>query len=152
MAAALREYYEKRRNGVALQLHDFRLSLEAELPQALYERRRLYQVLDILLDNAVRFTPRGTHIVLRALRQRDERAGWVRIELEDDGPGIPAAKLPRLFVPFQQVDGSVTRETTGLGLGLALANRLVEAMGGRLLAASEVGKGTTLTVLLPAAA
>jgi len=151
IAAALRDYAEKRRNGVALQLHDFRLALEADLPPARFEPGRLFQVLDIVLDNAVRFTPAGTHITLRALRQQEERATWVRIELEDNGPGIPAHKLPQLFVAFQQLDGSVTRENTGLGLGLALANRLAEAMGGRLLAASQVGKGTTLTLLLPAA-
>ena len=150
-ATAVRDYFERRRHGVALQLHDFRLGLEPDLPPARFERKRLFQVLDIILDNAVRFTPQGTHITLRALKQHDERGSWVRIELEDNGPGIPASKLPQLFVPFQQLDGSVTRENPGLGLGLALANRLAEAMGGRLLAASEVGKGTVLTLMLAVA-
>ena len=146
---ALRRYFEQRRNGVALQLHAFRLSLTEPLPPTLFEEKRLFQVLDILLDNAVRFTPQGTHIVLRARTQRDGGRRQIRVELEDDGPGIPEEQLPRLFIPFQQGDGSPTRENNGLGLGLALAHRLVEAMGGHIAAASRVGQGTTLTLLLP---
>jgi signal transduction histidine kinase len=148
---ALRTYYAKRRNGVALELHDFRIALKTNLPPTKFERKRLFQVLDILLDNAVRFTPQGAVITLRTLTQKGESGSWVRVELADNGPGIPEDKLPRLFVPFQQIDGSVTRETSGLGLGLALANRLVAAMGGRLLAASEVGRGTRMSLLVPMA-
>jgi signal transduction histidine kinase len=151
LAACLRDYFEKRRNGVALELHDFRLSLEGDLPRVLLSEGRLRQVLDALLDNAVRFTPQGSHIVLRARRQSGSERGYVRIDVEDDGPGIQADKLSRLFVPFQQVDGSVTREKNGLGLGLALAHRLVQAMGGQLLVASEVGRGSTFSVLLQVA-
>ncbi len=151
LTACLRDYYEKRRNGVALELHDFRLSLEGELPRVLFSEGRLRQVLDALLDNAVRFTPQGSHIILRARRAPGDERGHVRIDLEDDGPGIPADKLPLLFVPFQQVDGSVTREKNGLGLGLALAHRLMQAMGGQLLVASEVGQGTTFSLLLQVA-
>jgi signal transduction histidine kinase len=149
VGSALRKYYEKRRNGVALELHELRLALTTQLPPARFEQKRLFQVLDIFLDNALRFTPQGTVVTLRSLAQNGESGSWVRVELQDNGPGIPEDKLPRLFVPFQQVDGSVTRQTSGLGLGLALANRLIEAMGGRLVAASKVGKGTTMSILLP---
>jgi signal transduction histidine kinase len=148
VAAVLRSYFEKRRNGVALKLHDFRLAVDPSLPRALFEKKRLSQVLDILLDNAVRFTPQGAQIVLRAGTQRDDDRTRVRIEVEDNGPGIPEKQLAQLFVPFQQGDGSVTRENNGLGLGLALAHRLVEAMGAKIVASSRVGRGTTLTILL----
>ncbi len=149
--SVLRRYFEKRRNGVAVKLHAFRLQLPNVLPPTRFEEKRLFQVLDILLDNAVRFTPQGTQIVLRASAQEDDAGARVRIEIEDNGPGIPEEQLPQLFTPFQQGDGSSTRENNGLGLGLALAHQLVEAMGGQITAASRVGHGTTLTLLLPVA-
>lgn len=152
VTAALRRYYDKRRNGVALKLHDFRLVIHETLPHAIFEEKRLFQVLDILVDNAVRFTPQGSHIMLRARIQKDGARERVRIDLEDDGPGIPAEQLPELFVAFRQGDGSSTRENNGLGLGLALAHSLVTVMGGDLMAASQVGCGTVLTILLPTSA
>ena len=151
LGLALQQYYDNRRNGVAMTLHDFRLALPDSLPPVLFEERRLRQVLDILLDNALRFTPQGCHIVLRAAGDDTGASPRVRIEMEDDGPGIAPDMLPKLFTPFVQVDGSLTREKDGLGLGLALAHRLVQAMGGEILAASEVGHGTRLSVLLPRA-
>ena len=151
IAAALREYYEKRRNGVALEFRDLRLSLDTELSFASFEQSRLVQILDIVVDNAVRFTPEGTQITLRAFHLDEDHGAFVLVEVEDNGPGIQADKLPKLFVPFQQLDGSMTRDVQGLGLGLALANRLASAMGGRLSAASQVGKGTIFTLRLPAA-
>ncbi len=150
ISALLRDYYEKRRNGVAARLHDFRLVLEDKLPAVVFEARRLRQVLDILLDNAVRFTPQGSRITLRAHRLPDDTTK-VRLEMEDNGPGIAADKLHKLFVPFLQVDGSLTREKNGLGLGLALAHRLVQAMGGKILATSELDRGTSISLLLPIA-
>ena len=150
ISALLRDYYDNRRNGVAARLHDFRLVLEDDLPAVIFEPRRMRQVLDILLDNAMRFTPQGARITLRAHRMPDDPA-MVRIQMEDNGPGIAADKLHKLFVPFLQVDGSLTREKNGLGLGLALAHRLVQAMGGKILAASEIDRGTTFSLLLPIA-
>ncbi len=151
LGLALQQYYDNRRNGVAMTLHDFRLALPDGLPPVRFEERRLRQVLDILLDNALRFTPQGCHIVLRAACDDTVGSPRVRIEMEDDGPGIAPDMLPKLFTPFVQVDGSLTREKDGLGLGLALAHRLVQAMGGEILAASEIGHGTRLSVLLPRA-
>ena len=149
VATVLGHYFAKRRNGVALQLRELHLVLTDPSLRARFDEKRLVQILDILLDNAVRFTPPGTHIVLRAHEQRDADHTLVRIDVEDDGPGIDAEQLPQLFVPFRQGDGSSTRETSGLGLGLALARRLVEAMGGQITASSLRGRGTTLTLLLP---
>jgi signal transduction histidine kinase len=146
LSAVLQDYFAQRRNGVALELHEFELDLEPDLRLTLFAERRLRQVLDILLDNAVRFTPQGSRIVLRVRAQPQLRL--VRIEIEDNGPGIPEDVLPLLFVPFRQGDGSATREKNGLGLGLALAHRLVQAMGGRLEAQSDIGQGTTMVVLL----
>ena len=75
---------------------------------------------------------------------------WM-IEVRDTGPGIPADALNRIFEAFWQVDGSVTRESNrGVGLGLSIVHQLVERMGGQIQLESEVGKGSTFRVLLPA--
>lgn len=105
---------------------------------------RLEKVLLNLLTNAIKFTPRGGTIAVRALREGSTAV----IEVEDTGIGIPADALPRIFERFHQVDGSSTRQYQGVGIGLALANELVQAHGGRLTARSTVGAGTTFRVEL----
>ena len=66
----------------------------------------------------------------------------IRLDVVDDGPGVPAADLDRIFEPFYQIDGSVTREHGGMGLGLAIVRRLAEALGGSALAESPPGEAT----------
>ena len=73
----------------------------------------------------------------------------LRIAIHDTGIGMSGKELERLFKPFQQVDGSITRRFGGTGLGLALSQRLVMAMNGRITVESEKGRGTTFTVELP---
>jgi signal transduction histidine kinase/DNA-binding NarL/FixJ family response regulator len=108
---------------------------------------RLGQVLDNLLTNAVKFTdPGGRVTVIVARRDRS-----IAIDVVDTGRGIAAAFLPRLFEPFSQIDDATTRTAGGLGLGLAIAKRLVELHRGTLVASSPgPGRGATLTVMLPA--
>jgi signal transduction histidine kinase len=103
------------------------------------------QVFDNLLGNAIKFSPAGSLITVRVWR--DE--GWVRADLEDQGIGIPADKLDQIFDRFYQVDGSTTRRYGGTGLGLAIVKTIVEAHGGRVTVESEVGVGSTFSVLLP---
>jgi two-component system phosphate regulon sensor histidine kinase PhoR len=105
---------------------------------------RLEQVLTNLLDNAIKYSPPGSHVTLRAL-SKDER---VVIEVEDDGPGIEAHHLPRLFERFYRIDASRSRELGGTGLGLAIVKHLVEALGGTATVTSKVGKGTTFRIEL----
>jgi len=150
LAALLHEYAEKRRPGVLNRLREFTLELEPELPPASCDARRLLQVIDALVDNAVKFTLPGSSIRLRAARCPGDGA-WIAIEVEDDGPGISADQLGTLFEPLRQIDGSTTREAGGLGLGLALARRLAEAMGGTLEARSEPGAGSIFALRLVAA-
>lgn len=69
--------------------------------------------------------------------------------MEDNGPGIPAVDLPRIFARFYRVDRARSRELGGTGLGLAIVKRLSQAMGGSVKVVSEVGRGTTFTVTLP---
>jgi signal transduction histidine kinase len=143
-ADLLREFVEERRPAVASDLRELGLQIEVGVPPVLCDRRRLIQVLDELLGNAVKFTPPGTRIDVRC--SRTERG--VEIEIRDGGHGIPTERLESLFEPFRQGDGSMTREAGGMGLGLALARGLTEAMGGRLEAASEPGIGSSFVVRL----
>jgi PAS domain S-box-containing protein len=107
---------------------------------------RLAQALANLLDNAVKYSDRGGRIALRASVQD----GDVTVSVADTGIGIDPASLPSIFDMFVQIEPSASRARTGLGIGLALAKRLVELHDGRIEARSEgVGRGTTLLIRLP---
>ena len=104
----------------------------------------LLGVLFELLDNAVKF---GTGKPVRLAIRRAE--GEVRFSITDQGSGIPADELATLFEPFVQGDMSTTRTAEGAGVGLTIASRLTESLGGTIEVDSEVGRGTTMTVVLP---
>jgi len=142
----LRDFAEARRSGIADGLRELILEVEPRLPPVSCDRRRLHQIIGELVDNAVKFTLPGSHIRLAA--SRAQGADGVEVVIEDDGPGIPSDRLEALFEPFRQGDGSSTREAGGLGLGLTLARRLAEAMGGTLEAKSEPGVGSRFLVSL----
>jgi two-component system phosphate regulon sensor histidine kinase PhoR len=110
------------------------------------DRRALEQVLGNLLDNAVKYCPPGSRIRVHAARE----GAYVRIHVADDGPGIAAEYLPRLFERFFRVDAGRSRELGGTGLGLAIVKHLVEAMGGQVRAESEPGRGAEFSFTLPA--
>ncbi|HSF39235.1 MAG TPA: ATP-binding protein [Thermoanaerobaculia bacterium] len=111
---------------------------------------RLTQVLWNLLSNAVKFTPAEGTITVRSRREPGEGAGWLGIEIRDDGIGIEPDVLPRLFEGFEQGERSITRQFGGLGLGLAISKAIAEMHGGSLTAASEGrGRGATFTLRLP---
>lgn len=120
----------------------------SDLPPVFADRERVHQVLFNLLDNAVRFTPPGGHVVVRATRHN----GSCEVRVEDTGPGIAPEHLPRLFERFYRVDPGRSRDDGGTGIGLAIARSVVEAHGGRIRAESEVGKGSVFTFELPVAA
>ena len=100
-----------------------------------------------LLGNAVRYTPEGGRIELGWGRQEDGRAF---IEVSDTGPGIAREHLPRLTERFYRVDGSRSRDTGGTGLGLSIVKHVVQRHGGEIDIDSEIGKGSTFRLLLPA--
>lgn len=111
------------------------------------DRDKLAQILINLLGNAVRHTPAGGTITIsceRAARQ-------IYISVSDTGIGIPADKLDVIFEPFVQVAGRYEGERQGTGLGLSISRDLARAMHGDVTVESELGKGSTFTVRLPAA-
>lgn len=106
---------------------------------------RLQQVFDNLLGNAIKFSSVGGEIKVRVRTEE----GWVVVEVEDKGMGIPADKLERVWDRFYQVDGSSTRRYGGTGLGLSIVRRIVEAQGGMVEVRSREGEGSCFTVCLP---
>jgi signal transduction histidine kinase len=104
----------------------------------------LRRALDNVLDNARKYSPPGSSIVLSV----DARPDATTVAILDHGIGIDPADLEKVFTPFFRTDRSRARETGGVGLGLALARRVVEAHGGRIGLASSVGVGTTVTIEL----
>ena len=117
-------------------------------PNVHADRDRLQQILLNLLGNASKFTPSGGSVTVRCRREGDR----VAIAVTDTGRGIPPDRLSLIFEPFVQVHREVdARNQKGLGLGLAISRDLARAMGGDIHVESEVGKGSTFTVFLPAA-
>ena len=106
---------------------------------------RLQQVFCNMLANAAKFVPPGGNVNVRAVTDN----GSVRIRIEDDGPGIDEAFLPRIFEQFTQADASLTREFGGLGLGLAISRNFVQLHGGTIAAANRPEGGAVFTVQLP---
>ncbi len=120
------------------------------LPALRGDADQLHRVLLNIVENALKFTPAGGCVELRAA---NEKQGWVMLEIQDTGSGIPPEALPHAFERFYRADSSRTRQSSqigGSGLGLSIARELVEAHGGTIAISSSVGQGTTVTLRLPA--
>ncbi|MBC7235506.1 MAG: HAMP domain-containing protein [Chloroflexi bacterium] len=139
-------YAQAQSHGVILET-----AIEPDLPPVLADPDRIMQVLSNLLSNALRFTPQHGKIIVSAKRD-DARAGFVRLAVQDNGPGIPQEEIESVFERFYRADRSRAREDGGTGLGLAIARSLVETHGGRMWAESQPGDGTTVLFTLPIAA
>jgi len=111
---------------------------------------RLKQVLLNLVSNAIKFTSTGgVQVRVDPLSAENDGALWLRFEVRDSGVGIDPAQLQRLFAPFVQADGSISRKYGGSGLGLAISKRLVELMGGRIDAESVPAQGSVFHFEVP---
>jgi two-component system sensor histidine kinase BaeS len=115
-----------------------------DLPPVSVDPERMRQVLLNLIANAVRYTPAGGTILLRAEAVATKNGPAVEIDVQDAGAGIAPEDLPHVFDRFYK-----TRDSRGMGLGLSIAKSLVEAHGGTIAAESEFGQGTTIRVILP---
>jgi two-component system phosphate regulon sensor histidine kinase PhoR len=132
------------RRGAEKQL-ELSVQIPDGLPNIAADRRRLAEVLQNLLDNAIQYTLPGGQIILSAVHAARE----VIFTVSDKGIGIPKADQPRIFERFYRVDVARSREVGGTGLGLAIAKHLVEVHGGRLWVDSEIGQGSQFHFSIP---
>ncbi len=132
-------HYQASRSGIELIV-----DLPSDLPKALADREHLALALFQLVENAIKFSPEGGRVWIRGWSDQE----WVHLAVEDEGIGIPAEHLDRIFERFYQVDGSTTRRFGGLGIGLALVWEIVEAHRGRVSVESQVGKGSKFVLSL----
>lgn len=129
------------------------LHLQLEAPAHLNvqgDQERLKQLLYILLDNAIKYTPKGGQIIVTAALQTHEKQPVVCMTVQDTGVGIPQESQARIFERFYRVDKNRSRHMGGTGLGLAIAKWIVEAHHGTIHVNSEPEKGSTFTVRIPA--
>ena len=121
------------------------VNLAERVPDIAGDRRRLTEVLQNLLDNAIQYTPAGGQIMVSASAKNSE----VIFTVSDTGIGIPQADQPRIFERFYRVDVARSREVGGTGLGLSIAKHLVENHLGRIWVESEVGRGSEFHFSVP---
>jgi two-component system sensor histidine kinase KdpD len=134
-----------RRAGPVLAKHHVEVALAPDLPMLKLDPVLFEQVLFNLLDNAGKYAPADTRILVQACRQGE----FVQLEIADEGAGIPPADIERIFDKFYRVHAA-DRKGAGTGLGLAICRGFVEAMGGTIAAGNRTGaRGAVLTIVLP---
>lgn len=122
------------------------MEIKKEIKDIKADEQKIKQILSNLLSNAIKFSPAGGSIHIRAqMRQTD----FVEVSVEDAGIGIKPEDISKLFKPFSHLESVYTRTTKGIGLGLALAKRLVELHGGKIWIESEYGKGSKFIFTIP---
>ncbi len=123
------------------------LRLTQELPSISTDPRRLNQVLNGILSNAIKFTPQGGRVSVRA--RWNQAADRIEISIADTGIGIAPADIPVTLAPFGRIDGAANSKYPGAGLGLPLAKRFTELLGGEIEIQSRLGQGTEVILRLP---
>ncbi len=126
--------------------HTLTVDVPADLPLVEADPEQLVQVLRNLLENAVKFSPKGRRIEIAAESSGHE----VLFSVLDRGSGVPAADIDRVFEPFYKTAEAVRTGSQGAGLGLAVARRLIEIQGGRIWAEARSGGGMAFRFTLPA--
>ena len=138
------EFHEERATQKRMRIS---AALPPQLPAVRGDATALERVLSNLIDNAVKYCPEGAAIVVAA----EDLGGKLRVSVSDDGPGIEARHLPRLFERFYRCDPGRSRAMGGTGLGLSIVKHLVEAMGGTVQVESTPGQGTRFSFTVPTA-
>jgi len=141
-AAEVLEAFADRAHAVGVTLQ---VEVPPDAPALIADPQAVRQILTNLVDNALRYTPRGGRVSVAARHEQHDTI----IEIRDTGSGIPAEHLPRLFERFYRVDPSRSRAEGGTGLGLAIVKHLVEAHGGICTAESNLGQRTNIRIRIP---
>jgi signal transduction histidine kinase len=128
-------------NRIEIDLH-----LSPDLPKTMADARSLERVFDALVDNAIKFSPDGGEVVIRVYSE----GGWLCVEIEDHGVGIPVEALPRIFDRFFHLEQVANHLFSGVGLGLSIARQVIEQHGGRIDVESRLGEGSIFKVRLRA--
>ncbi|MCX7916346.1 MAG: ATP-binding protein, partial [Verrucomicrobiae bacterium] len=123
----------------------FSIEIPVQFPEARADATRLHQVFVNLFDNAIKYTPPGSQVVVTAV-ERDEE---LEVCVADNGPGIAAEHLDRIFERFYRVDKARSRDLGGTGLGLSIVKHIIQVHNGRVWAESELGKGSRFYFTLP---
>jgi len=144
LSALVAEVLNIQRTSITAKGLEIETDIEASVNDVMLDAGRFKQVLYNYLSNAFKFTPDRGRVIVRVVGEGDE----FRVEVEDNGPGIPEDDVKRLFTRFEQLENKGRRQP-GTGLGLALTKRLVEAQGGSVGVRSTVGQGTTFYAVLP---
>ncbi len=127
------------------------LYLESDVATIESDAGKLQQILYNILSNALKFTPPDGRIDIRArIVHQESGRPWLQVAISDTGPGVPEKDREIIFDKFRQLDGSVTREHTGVGLGLAIVRELVGILEGTVSVGGEEGQGAVFMVTLPA--
>lgn len=117
---------------------------DSDLPPVMGDKVRLEQVLVNLVDNAIKYTNKGS--VKVSAKKVDN---MLLVEVQDTGIGIPEKDIPRIFERFYRVDKGRSRELGGTGLGLAIVKHIIQGHNGRIWVSSKMGNGSTFSFLLP---
>ncbi len=131
--------------GIRAGHHKIITKLNDKLPRLNIDVKRIRQVLDNLIDNAIKYSPQGTEVLISAKKNGRE----LLVSINDQGAGIPAEELTNIFDRMYRIEQRLSSGVDGMGLGLYICQRLVEAHGGRIWAESTVGQGSTIQFTLP---
>ncbi len=126
-------------------IHRFELDFGPDFPEVYADPDRMEEVLTNLVDNAIKYSPKGGKIAITGRSDKDH----VKVAVSDEGMGIPRRELDRVFERFHRGDGSHVHKVRGMGLGLYICKSIVEAHGGKIEVTSEVGKGSQFVLTLP---
>lgn len=114
-----------------------------------YDPDKIHDIFSNLISNAIKFTPSGGKVVFHTKKEDRNDGAYLVVKIQDSGIGISAEKIPHIFDRFYQVDDVSTRKGEGTGIGLAHTKELVHLMGGEIQVDSQLGEGSTFTVMLP---
>ena len=134
-----------RRLQVMTTTHSFEVEFEPDFPPVYADPALIEEMLTNLIDNAIKYSPKGGKITISGRNIGKE----VRVTVADEGIGIPKEDMEHIFERFQRTDRSVVKKVKGIGLGLYICKSIVKAHGGRIEVASKVGKGSQFTFILP---